>query len=70
MVWPTDRDWPSIALEVGYSEDYADLLADANHLLEGSDGRIGLVIIVKLNPLKPGEDEITYVAQRSGNPSW
>jgi hypothetical protein len=50
---------PSIALEVEYSEDYEDLLADVDLLLEGSEGQIGLVIVVKLNPLKPGEDEIS-----------
>ncbi|KAN0086956.1 hypothetical protein V8E54_000644, partial [Elaphomyces granulatus] len=49
---------PSIALEVGYSQPYDSLLEDASLLLEDSDGRIGLVILVKLVPLKDNERTI------------
>jgi hypothetical protein len=55
MIYPVKRRWPSIALEVGYSQPYNLLLEDVSLLLEGSDGRIGLVILVKLVPLKDNE---------------
>jgi len=55
MIYPVKRRWPSIALEVGYSQPYNSLLEDVSLLLEGSDGRIGLVILVKLVPLKDNE---------------
>jgi hypothetical protein len=57
-IWPTDRAWPSICLEVGYTEDYPDLLADVDLLLEGTNGRVGQVIVVKLTPLQAGETAI------------
>ena len=50
--------WPTIALEAGYSESFDALKEDTKLLLEGSEGRIGLVIVVKLERLKPGETEI------------
>lgn len=52
------RKWPTIALEVGYSEPYDELLEDADLLLEGSEGRIGIVIVVKLQPLGSGDTAI------------
>lgn len=52
------RKWPTIALEVGYAESYEDLVRDATLLMEGSKGKIGLVIIVKLQPLEADETEI------------
>jgi hypothetical protein len=50
--------WPTIALEAGYSESHDALIEDTKLLLEGSEGRIGLVIVAKLEPLKPDETEI------------
>jgi hypothetical protein len=50
--------WPSIALEVGYSEPYEKLLEDVTLLLEGSKGRIGLVILIKIIPLEGNETVI------------
>jgi hypothetical protein len=50
-----DRKWPTIALEVGYTESYEDLVQNALLLLKGSKGKIGLVILVKLQPLEEGE---------------
>ncbi|CRG92523.1 hypothetical protein PISL3812_09584 [Talaromyces islandicus] len=52
-LYPMGRPLPTIALEVGYSETYQDLVADATLLLEGSNGSIGLVILVKLQPPPP-----------------
>lgn len=52
------RVWPTIVLEAGYSESYEDLLEDATLLLEGSEGRIGFVILVKLEPLRDGDNQI------------
>jgi len=57
-IYPRGRKWPSIALEAGYSESSEELIEDTKLLLEGSEGRIGLVIIVKVEPLKPNEREI------------
>ena len=37
------------------SESYESLVEDATILLEGSKGRVGLVIIIKIFPLKPRE---------------
>jgi hypothetical protein len=37
------------------SELYESLVEDATILLEGSKGRVGLVIIIKIFPLKPRE---------------
>lgn len=49
-------DGPSIALEVGYSETMQDLQNDARVLLEGSKGKIKLVILVKIEPpLQPDD---------------
>lgn len=45
--------WPTIALETGYSESPDGLSRDADILLNGSDGRIGIVILVKIEPLGP-----------------
>ena len=54
-VYPYNRVWPTIALEAGYSESYESLVEDATILLEGSKGGVGLVIIIKIFPLKLGE---------------
>ena len=37
------------------SESYESLVEDATILLEGSKGRVGLVSIIKIFPLKPRE---------------
>jgi hypothetical protein len=49
------RLWPTICLEVGYSESYRDLLDNASLLLDGSEssGRIGRVNLIKFEPLEP-----------------
>ncbi|PLN81205.1 hypothetical protein BDW42DRAFT_169391 [Aspergillus taichungensis] len=53
LVIPEDDIWPSIPLEIGYSETYEQLKGDVNLLLEGSQGRIRVVILVKISPLGP-----------------
>jgi hypothetical protein len=35
---------------LGYSDPYNKLLGDATLLLEGSGGRIGLVVLIKIDP--------------------
>jgi hypothetical protein len=59
------RKWPTLALELGYNQSYDDLRRDMELLLEGSQGRIGLVILIKLEPVKftgnPGD-----LAHKSG----
>src|SRR5438034_7834770 len=57
-IYPRGRKWPTIAIEAGYSESYEALIWDAKLLLEGSEGRIGLVIVAKLEPLKSNETNI------------
>ena len=54
-VYPYNRVWSTVALEAGYSKSYESLVEDATILLEGSKGRVGLVIIIKIFPLKPRE---------------
>jgi len=56
--YPRGRKWPTIALEAGYSESHNALIEDTKLLLEGSEGRIGLVIVAKLQPLKSNETEL------------
>ncbi|OJJ70635.1 hypothetical protein ASPBRDRAFT_197336 [Aspergillus brasiliensis CBS 101740] len=51
FIVPDDRILPSVALEVGYRESYNQLKADADLLLEGCQGNIRAVIIVKLSVL-------------------
>jgi len=43
------RSWPTVAVECGYRETYADLRRDAALLLEGSEGCIGIVIVIMLD---------------------
>ena len=50
--------WPTMALEAGYSESYEALLEDTDLLLKGTEGSIGIVIVVKLEPLKANETTI------------
>jgi hypothetical protein len=47
-----DLAYPTIALEVGYSENDEDLVADATLLLNGTEGETGLVILIKVDPCK------------------
>ena len=49
-ILPAGRRWPTIVVEVGYTEKYEDL-KDASMLLEGSCGRIECVLVIKLFPL-------------------
>lgn len=46
---------PLIILEAGYAKSYDDLVDDATLLLEGAEGEINMVIIVKMEPLVEGE---------------
>ena len=55
-VFVRGRLWPTIAVECGYTESYASLKEDAKLLLEGSEGRIGKVVLVKLDEIGPGGD--------------
>jgi hypothetical protein len=43
------RHWPTMVVECGYGEAYDDLLRGTRLLLEGSEGRIGRVILVHLD---------------------
>jgi hypothetical protein len=47
-----------VTLEVGYTKPYEDLLEDANIRLEGSQGQINLVILVKISPLGRDDEKI------------
>jgi len=49
---------PTICLEVGYTETYQELLQDTELLLESTSGKIGRVILIKLDPLAKGDTEI------------
>lgn len=58
FLMPVPGIWPSVALEVAYIEPYERLLCDAELLLEGSEGRIRVVILIKLQPLGPGDTSV------------
>jgi hypothetical protein len=45
-------------LEAGYSEQHNALIEDTDLLLVGTQGRIGLVIVIKIEPLKANETMI------------
>ena len=47
-------------LEVGYTKSYNDLVDDATLLLEGAQGHIDMVIILKMDPLKEGETSLQH----------
>jgi hypothetical protein len=47
-------------LKVGYTKCYDDLVDDATLLLEGSQGQIDTVIILKMQPLKEGGTSLQY----------
>ncbi|KAG0640993.1 hypothetical protein HOY80DRAFT_883900, partial [Tuber brumale] len=55
---PVRRYWPSIVFEFGYAEPYDHLKEDVKLLLEGSEGKIMKVIVIKLELLREGETEI------------
>lgn len=48
---PVRKRWPTIALEVGYSETYRDIKRDMQLLIEGSRGDTGCVILIKIKHL-------------------
>lgn len=49
------RDLPTIRLEAGYSDNEEKLYIDADMLLNGMEGTIGVVIIIKIK--LPGPDQ-------------
>lgn len=55
---PGEGIWPTIILERGYGESYDELVTGTDILLEGSEGRIGFAIVVWIQPLAAGEQEI------------
>ncbi|CUS10607.1 unnamed protein product [Tuber aestivum] len=55
---PGECSWPTVAFEFGYAEPYNQLKEDAKLLLEGSEGQIAKVIVIKLEPLQEEETEI------------
>ena len=55
---PGDRLRPTVVFEFGYTERYEDLKEDVKLLLEGTQGGIIKVIIIKIGPLRPGETTI------------
>lgn len=52
-----DKEWPIITVEVGASDAYRKLKADAEWWLTSSQGQVKLVVIVSINPKIP---EITF----------
>lgn len=52
------RQWPPIVLELGYGENYDALIQGTDILLKGSKGRVGFVIVVKIEYLAPEDQEI------------
>ena len=52
------RQWPPIVLELGYGENYDALIQGTDILLKGSKGRVGFVIVVKIECLAPEDQEI------------
>jgi hypothetical protein len=56
---PGERYRPTIVFEFGNTERYEDLKADVKILLEGSQGEITKAIIIKVEPLRQGETEIS-----------
>ena len=55
---PGDRLRPTVVFEFGYTERYEDLKDNAKLLLEGTQGKIIKAIIIKIEPLRPGETTI------------
>ena len=55
---PGDRLRPTVVFEFGYTERYEDLKDNAKLLLEGTQGKIIKVIIIKIEPLLTGETTI------------
>lgn len=55
---PLRKRWPTIALEVGYSETYRDIKRDMQLLIEGSQGDIGCVILIKMKYLNRNRSSI------------
>ena len=55
---PGNRLQPTVVFEFGYTERYEDLKGDAKLLLKGTQGEIIKVIIIKIEPLRPGETTI------------
>ncbi|KLJ09356.1 hypothetical protein EMPG_15219 [Blastomyces silverae] len=51
-------DYPTITMEVAYTETYENLKEDARLLLEGTAGEISIAILVKIVPLKPDESRV------------
>lgn len=70
-LWPDGTPWPSVVLEVGYSETWPDLLADKHHWSVGSGNQINVIILVKIyladmaGRVKPG-----LKSARSPNKDW
>lgn len=59
--------YPSVAMECGFSEYWADLLCDAGLLLVGTKGQTRLVILVKLKEKFPTAADVRANADGSGN---
>jgi len=57
-IFPGERSWPTVAFEFGYAEPYDELMEDVKLLLEGSEGKITKVVVIKLEPLREGEMKI------------
>ncbi|KAK9481638.1 hypothetical protein V1527DRAFT_479033 [Lipomyces starkeyi] len=64
-IYPRGRKWPTMALEAGYSESYDALIDDMDLLLQGTQRRIGLVIVVKIEPLHPARRRYRMALYRS-----
>ena len=55
---PGARKRPTIIFQIGYTQQYQNLKEDAKIFLEGTQGEITKVVLVKLEPLRSGEEEI------------
>ena len=55
---PGERLWPTVTFEFGYTHRYEQLKERVKLLLEGAEGMISKVIVVKVEPLVAGETEI------------
>lgn len=57
-IYPDSRLWPPIVLELGYTETSDELISGTDLLLEGSRGRIGFVIVIKIEHLDTDNDQV------------
>ncbi|QSS52226.1 no significant blast hit [Histoplasma capsulatum var. duboisii H88] len=57
-IFVSTLEYPTIAMEIAYTETYEDLKKHARLLLEGTAGMISIAILVKIVPLRSDESHI------------